>query len=373
MKIDSNFECQNEFNSAFKVESEQNSVCAKNNTCQNVKTNSLFDNVPQTKAQDKLSQSKIFDRAKTDIYDTNLSRYGDKKLDKKVTFDDKKKSGIAKNLALKLSSFVFLCVAVTTTQDVVKIPVLSQVFSPVTSVIMDEDLPKATSSMTFNFVGVSAKEKKVTFSLNIDNFDATELGSDGCVYLLATGDATEEYLKLIPQSVKDSHKIAISSSAVVGAFSSYIDKTGQYAISPSTKYTLLACCGDKILSRYDLTTRDAVYFKDYTSTQTADESYRYFNVHPIFDSTFDDYTAIMVEFEHTLTHALQQRWLTKDYYLSDPYCAVSCEKPKTDPVQKYYLRMYVSTDHPEDIVYTSTKVAFEKTFYLVKVFDEIAF
>ena len=110
-----------------------------------------------------------------------------------------------------------------------------------------------------------------------------------------------------------------------------------------------------------------IYITSVSTTQSFDASYKYLKISIKLDPSFNDFNAIYFQLYNTTTNTI-----LPDYSIQDkehvrepdiygyPLIGIAKETPPAD----YQLRLFCSTDNPENFEYTDTLVKDEITYYL---------
>ena len=314
--------------------------------------------------RDLPNQNNTFNEYNFSPSENNKCDYENEKL-KNYNFETNKsfpKTDVKHNIKRRkiLFSFVFLLASFAIIQSSIYIPVFSDIFSPKQEV--------AVLTPTYAFSSVSTTKNQVSCTLNIENVDFEKTNYYLC--LTKEEDATDEFVSIILASAKENF-INVKTNNTDKTFSSCLAVSGVEKIKYNTNYALLLIKDDKIILKQVVTTQNFVYITNIEiKPTTTDKIYRYLNLRVTPNEEFKNFNSLYFQIVDKETNMpLSDYAIIPKEYLSESFASLPFKlgTPKKD----YILKIYCSTDSPDNIEYTDEFVKDEIKYYLIYTHNEI--
>jgi len=288
--------------------------------------------------------------------------------------DTKVKQEKSNKLNLKLlSSFMFLCATVVILQTGIYIPIFSEIFSP------SQPSPTIVIPPTYDFSSIVATENKIDFTLTIDNVDFSK--EDYFVYLVKEEDATDLFMNSVMASVKLSEQIKLYSNISALSFTKYMSVSGGVNLKPNTNYAIIVVKDDIIVQKQIAKTEDFEYVKSLDiNTKVDDEGERHIYIKTYLNDNFKDYEYLYLQLTNLETNTVVKAYarVKKDEIeeaLNDPMISYpesnilmvdpDTSVPEPTSALGYQLKIFCSTDHPENFENAESFVKEEIKYYLI--------
>lgn len=248
-----------------------------------------------------------------------------------------------------LTSFVFLCAAVTVVQTGIYIPIFSDIFKPNLSAPIEE----VVLLPTFDFINFVETEESISCTINIDNIDFEK---ESCyAYLVKAGDDTESFLSSVLEKVKVDAGVKVTKNTTIVSFSKYMDKNKEVALKHNSSYVIILVRDDKIVMSKSTKTQAMEYVTELHTDPvfvTYDSHYDKYWKNLAVKAKINeklDYTKVWFELINTTTNEKDYSGILKDDFELGSYPLYMREN--SSPVYQYQLKVYCMTDHPEKLDY----------------------
>ena len=285
----------------------------------------------------------------------------------KIKPEVKKEKSKKLNLRL-LSGFVFLCASVAIIQTGVYIPVFSEVFSPSTPPAVTPPAIVTEINPDYKFSSVLSTEDSISFDLTLEN---VELEKERCfAYLVKDGNDNDVFLESVSDKAKSEVQIRITDTATTNNFTKYLTLSGAKTLKDDTNYVIVLVKDNKIVKKQSVSTKAMAYISDIKIKENKDPVYKHLLMHVTPNPKFSDYKGLYLElYNETLKTKVPDYSILYKEYISESWGGIPI-KIET-PVYEYTLRIYCSTDHPENINYTNSFEKDEIKYYLIYTYEEI--
>ena len=302
-------------------------------------------------------------------------------------FGEEKKSPPKK---LKTLPAIAMCIIMAFTQTAFVVPVLSEIFNPVTE--STESTPPAPTSpdsptpptpptppsppvppspptplpVIYTTSVADATMAHISVDVTIEN-DTEDL-KDYSVTLVEKNNATDEFLELAKMYLSSaSEKIAEVKTKI--KFTNYLSRNGAEKIMPETEYTVLILKKEKIVDKYDTKSGKFKAVLDIKQKENPDPTGKYVMFQTKMESEFTCFNSVYYRFfkkenyDNTFDYAIIPKEILDDSWASFHISSIT----ETD----YLLEIYVSTDDTNYIKYTDKIVVDEIVYYKIYVKTDI--
>ena len=277
---------------------------------------------------------------------------------------------------LRLATNFVAALAITSTvQTAVEIPIFSKIFNPE---INNESIAKLPA--TYKIDNLLSTHSQVNFSVTLDNIeDFTE--NEYSLMLVKKGCDSDGYVGLILPALKKLHKVIISADVTIGAFDRCITQNKVEKLSEDTEYVLLLLKDDKIVERQAVKTEKFVYVTGFDIDRRYDKEGKHFLIRTYLNPEFKDYELLYVqlvnletgetvkaysniskkEIEDSLKDPVKYVYPQSNILMVNPETNV----PEPPSALGYQLRIFCSTNHPENYKGKESFIKDEVEFYLI--------
>lgn len=298
-------------------------------------------------------------------------------MDKQEKNDSDKSVKPKKHNIKLLSSFMFVCVAACVVQSEITIPVFSEVFAPLspvatTTTIAPETTPESPTIVLppeYSFSSVVASENDVACTFSLDNVNFEK--EDYYLCLVRSEDAKDDFISSVPDLVKNIVQVKITDKTISHTFTKALSsESGVENVRPETSYAVVAVKENSIVKKEIVKTEKFIYIKHIIIDKSAYlDPYRFLYLQVTLNEKFTNFNDLYFEIYNLTLNKKED-----DYYFivnkADSKNWVHIDIELIKPVYDYELRIYCSTDNPEDIKYTTSFNHSGTNYYLIYTHPE---
>lgn len=224
-----------------------------------------------------------------------------------------------------------------------------------------EKQPEGIYPISFALENLQSTHEKISFTLTVTNVPNNWDTEDYQITLIQQADFKNSFFKNLSPALKTNLN-NITKEKEDFVFDNYLTQEGLHHLKPNSQYTIVLLKQDQIVTKQSISTQEFTYILGLNEQHVKNKTEKYLKFQPKVNELFTDYKLLYIfttdtETDESTFSTIPKEYVTESWYMQQviPY----------NETKSFKIEIYCSTEHPEKLDFSETKIVDGETVYLI--------